>query len=132
LNVARLARTLLILALAASIGLHWMLLQSVAWVGMFADFSRDNSLRTAVTMTFDGNHPCPLCLAVKAGDDTTKQPGKPPLFKAKDLTCLALNDSTTSLPPIPTAQADKPFPAPAQMPSARSDTPPLPPPRHQV
>lgn len=49
------------------LGLHWALLQTVAWTGMLISYSRNASLRTAVTQTFDGEHPCPLCKAVKKG-----------------------------------------------------------------
>jgi len=132
LNLPRIARTLLIVALAASIGLHWMLIQSIAWVGMFKDFSQHNSITTAVAMTFDGNHPCPLCLAVQSTENTEHKPQKAPLLKGKDLTCLALSEFAISLPVTPTALAEKYHWAPSPPPVARTDTPPLPPPRSQV
>jgi hypothetical protein len=53
--------------LVFALGLHWALLQSVAWTGMLISYSRNASLRSAVTRTFDGEHPCPLCKAVKKG-----------------------------------------------------------------
>jgi len=132
LSPSRIARTLLVLALAASIGLHWMLLQSVAWVSMIADFSQKNSLRTAVTMTFDGNHPCPLCLAVKAGENSEKQSDKPDLLKGKDLGCFALNEIFHYLPPCPKGSEPNPTPAPQDTPSVRNSRPPVPPPRLQA
>lgn len=132
MSLSRIARTLLVLALAASIGLHWMLLQSVAWVSMIADFSQKNSLRTAVTMTFDGNHPCPLCLAVKAGDNSEKQSDKPDLLKGKDLGCFALNEISNYLPPIRNESEPVPTPAQQDSPSLRNSRPPVPPPRLQA
>ncbi len=55
---------------------------------MLVDYSRDNPLAVAVDMTFDGEHPCPMCTAIKAatteqtGDGTTLQAATPthPLF----------------------------------------------------
>lgn len=44
-----------------------MLLQSVAWVGMMIEYSRDGSIALAARKTFDGNHPCCLCKAIAAG-----------------------------------------------------------------
>ena len=49
------------------LGLHWALLQAVAWTGMLINYSRDASLTEAVTKTFDGEHPCKLCNAIKQG-----------------------------------------------------------------
>jgi hypothetical protein len=49
------------------LGLHWALLQAVAWTGMLINYSRDASLTEAVTQTFDGEHPCKLCNAIKQG-----------------------------------------------------------------
>src|SRR5208337_4785359 len=48
-------------------GLHWAMLQSVAWTTMLADNLRTQSLTEAVTHTFDGKHPCCLCKAIAAG-----------------------------------------------------------------
>jgi hypothetical protein len=42
-------------------GGQWLLLQSVAWVHMVRDFSQSQTLCQALSKTFDGNHPCPLC-----------------------------------------------------------------------
>jgi hypothetical protein len=54
----------MVAALASSIGLHWMLLQSVAWTTMLAANLRSGSLQAAVQQTFDGKHPCCLCKAI--------------------------------------------------------------------
>lgn len=61
------ARFLVVLALAVSVGLHWGFLQSVAWVGMVASYSRDASFTDALGKTFDGKHPCKLCTSIKKG-----------------------------------------------------------------
>lgn len=55
-------KTSLLLALAFWVaGGQWLLLQSVAWVNMVRDYSQNQTLCQALTKTFDGNHPCPLC-----------------------------------------------------------------------
>ena len=57
----RLPRILIALALAFSVGLHWSVLQVVAWAGMMITYSQDAPLAEAMVKTFDGNHPCKLC-----------------------------------------------------------------------
>lgn len=61
------------LALASSIGLHWTLLQVVAWTGMVVTYSQDAPLKDAVVKTFDGNHPCKLCTQIAQGKKTEKK-----------------------------------------------------------
>ena len=52
----RASKFLIVLALAFSLGLHWIFLQSVAWAGMVVNYSRTASLQEAVAKTFDGQH----------------------------------------------------------------------------
>lgn len=59
--------------LVLSLGLHWALLQSVAWTGMLIRFSAQGSFMDAVAMTFDGEHPCSLCKVVTQGRAGEKQ-----------------------------------------------------------
>lgn len=66
-TLPRLARWLVVGAVCVSLGLPWAVLQGVAWTGMLISYSRDGSLMEAVTKTFDGDHPCPLCKAVESG-----------------------------------------------------------------
>jgi hypothetical protein len=63
----RIGKIFLVLTLAAMLGAHWALLQTVAWTTMIADNLHSNSFQDAVTMTFDGQHPCPICKAIAAG-----------------------------------------------------------------
>ena len=73
----RLARYLLIAALMVSIGAQWAVLQSVAWVGMAVSYSmKEGSITTGLSQTFDGEHPCPLCCAVKKGTESEKKDPK--------------------------------------------------------
>ncbi len=53
--------------MALSIGLHWIVLQSVAWAGMFVDYSADYSLVEAIDKTFDAHNKCGLCRFVEEG-----------------------------------------------------------------
>ena len=50
------------------------MLQSVAWVGMVVSYTQtDDSLASAVEKTFDGQHPCDLCEAVKDGREADRE-----------------------------------------------------------
>jgi hypothetical protein len=65
--LARFGKFIVVVALVTTTGLHWAVLQSVAWTTMLADNLRTQSLTEAVTHTFDGEHPCCLCKAIAAG-----------------------------------------------------------------
>jgi hypothetical protein len=69
----RIGNIFLIVALLATTGAHWAVLQSVAWTTMLADNLRAASLTQAVERTFDGRHPCPLCNAIAAGKKSEKK-----------------------------------------------------------
>jgi hypothetical protein len=77
-----LAKFLLVLALAGSLGLHWAFFQSLAWTSMLADNLRHDSLAQAVARTFDGNHPCCLCKAIAAGKKSEKKNESTPSAKS--------------------------------------------------
>lgn len=69
--VAVLAAVSLLLASGA----HWVLLQGVAWTQMLVDYSRTESVTSAVAKTFDGKHPCRLCdRVVKESNSERKVP----------------------------------------------------------
>jgi len=119
----RLAKYILVLALACSIGLHWALFQSLAWTTMLANNLRHDSLAQAVTHTFDGQHSCTICKAIAAGKKSEKKSESAPHFK------------TLEFPPAPedfalTVPARFGLPARADMVAEPlSETPPTPPPR---
>jgi hypothetical protein len=69
----RSSKIFLVLALAAMLGAHWTLLQTVAWTTMLADNLQSNSFQVAAEKTFDGNHPCDLCKAIAAGKQSEKK-----------------------------------------------------------
>jgi hypothetical protein len=62
----RLGKIFVVISLVAMLGAHWTLLQTVAWTRMLADNLCTHSVKEAVTETFDGKHPCPLCKAIAA------------------------------------------------------------------
>lgn len=53
--------------LILSLGLHWAVLQTAAWAGMAVAYSAQVGLRRGLAMTFDGQHPCPLCKTIERG-----------------------------------------------------------------
>ena len=67
---ARIGKMFLVFALAAMLGANWAFLQTVAWTGMLANNLRTQGLNEAISRTFDGEHPCPLCEAIAAGKKT--------------------------------------------------------------
>ena len=69
----RAAHCFLVLALSFSMGLHWVSLQSAAWVGMVVTYSQETTLLQGVAMTFDGEHPCRWCRRVEQGGSSQKQ-----------------------------------------------------------
>jgi hypothetical protein len=73
LLVHPLVRFIAVLVLVLTLGLHWAMLQVVAWTGMIIVYSQDAPVRTALQKTFDGKHLCPLCKAIKQGRSEEKQ-----------------------------------------------------------
>lgn len=69
--------TAIILALALSMGLDWAALQAVAWTRMLAGFSQSMPMGRAITRTFDGLHPCTLCLAIRRGREAERNASSP-------------------------------------------------------
>ena len=86
--MSRLSQILVVAALVVSIGLHWAVLQSAAWVGMAIAYSVEKgSLTEGLSDTFDGDHPCPLCKAVKQGQvsESKSQDDQAPTAKTKEV-----------------------------------------------
>jgi hypothetical protein len=63
---SRVSKLFVLLALVATTGFPWMILQTVAWTTMLADNLHSASLNEALVKTFDGQHPCCLCKAIAA------------------------------------------------------------------
>ena len=65
MHVARVISWLLVVAILIANHVHLAALQVPAWAGMLVNYSRDNGLAEAAEMTFDGDHPCPMCCAIE-------------------------------------------------------------------
>lgn len=69
------ARLVVVGAICLSLGMHWALLQGVAWAGMLISFASEGTVMEAVQKTFNGQHGCALCKKVKEGSSSNrKQP----------------------------------------------------------
>ncbi len=80
------ARLMILAALMVSIGGQWMVLQGVAWLGMAVTYSVETgSVSSGLSKTFDGEHPCPLCKAVKKGSQEERDPAAPSGSSGKSL-----------------------------------------------
>ena len=66
-------KLLVICTLVGATGGQWMVLQSAAWAGMIVSNLRHDSIQVAVSQTFDGQHPCPLCKAIEATKKSDKK-----------------------------------------------------------
>jgi len=121
----RSAYGLLVLALVFATKLHLPILQVVAWAGMLVSYSQDRGVVAAVEMTFDGDHPCPLCCAIEKEQQSpsTHELGRP--AAAPDLLLFAetaevrITDSPSRTLTVPGVAS----------PSAPIHRPPVPPPR---
>jgi hypothetical protein len=58
-------RTISLLLVALLLNGHWAALQSVAWARMLAERVKTMCVNEAVTSTFDGEHPCAMCVAIQ-------------------------------------------------------------------
>jgi hypothetical protein len=124
-------RVMAVLMLSGVLGLHWAVLQTVAWTSMLIERIPTQSLTSALVTTFDGNHPCQLCLAIRDSKSATSQESVPTPAQAPSGSGLKL-DAWVCLESVPNL-----FPAGVVLHGRRSvvfapmrgDPPPLPPPR---
>jgi hypothetical protein len=66
--LGRFGKLSVIFALICSIGVHWLILQTVAWAGMVVSYSLESNVLEGVSKTFDGKHACRLCRVIQAGE----------------------------------------------------------------
>lgn len=117
---SRLGLVLCMIAGLQLVGGHWAILQTGAWVGMVIDYSKSAGVEAGITKTFDGKHPCQLCLSIaknkeKEGKQTANvSPAKlyliyqapqweltPPAVSAELELSFYLLNGTTLKPPVP-------------------------------
>lgn len=119
-------RACIMLALVLSLGLHWTVLQSAAWVGMVVAYSKNATLGEALEKTFDGAHPCPLCKLVEAGEKGGQ--GKSKQTKAESIKKIDL--MIVSVETLVIRKPDAPDHARlVECSERRTEHPPVPPPR---
>jgi hypothetical protein len=119
-----------IVTLLAMLGGHWLVLQSFAWARMIVIYSRQGSLQSALSKTFDGKHPCGLCVSIHEGRQKEQQQEtqKLPWVKSDKMPELFCNGRRMDAP-LPPAAATA---AVACVPCWHADfidSPPTPPPR---
>lgn len=117
----RISQSILVLLMALSIGLHWVVLQSVAWAGMFVDYAADHSFGVAIEKTFDVRNKCEMCKIVEQGTQEESEQ----LLKPLKLDVFSDAAITTIYPPasLTFAMLDH------QQEIQRTDAQALPPPR---
>lgn len=116
-------------AVLAMTGGHWLTLQSVAWGRMIADFSRQDSLGTAISKTFSGKYPCALCLKVRRGWQQDKQrEERAPWIRTDRMPEPFWEPASVTLPAAPTVVLYERAFVPGHS-SVFVDSPPTPPPR---
>lgn len=69
----KIGNVLMIFAVLAATGTHWMILQSIAWTGMLAENLNKTTLEQAIVHTFDGKHPCCLCKEIAKHKQSEKK-----------------------------------------------------------
>jgi hypothetical protein len=70
-------KLIVVLMLVFSLGSHWAILQSAAWISMILRYSQHDTLRDAMIKTFDGQHPCQMCILIKEGKKNEQQQKRP-------------------------------------------------------
>jgi hypothetical protein len=118
-----------VILLSLSLGLHWTALQSVAWTSMLLQRIQAAPFMEALRTTFDGEHPCQLCLVVREGKAAEHRDPTAPVPLSKLVLKLDLFLSSSS--PLPGIEPGTALPVEVRrfaFPS-RSDPPVPPPPR---
>jgi hypothetical protein len=98
-----------LLAALVTAGSHWFVLQLAAWACMLVNFAQQDSFATAVQKTFDGQHPCNLCLQIREGQQQDRQDSeKQPWLNPEKMPELLLDVRLVTIPPAPAAEAESP------------------------
>ncbi len=75
--VRRLTHIVVLAAFTFSCGGHWCVFQAIGWANMIREYSQMVPLGEAMSMTFSGQYPCPICKAIanKKSSDQQKSLG---------------------------------------------------------
>lgn len=125
--------TLLLLLSLRLLGGDGGVLQAVAWAGMLVSRTAESGVTAAVETTFDGEHPCSLCKAIRQSE----KPADPQTPLPENLLAkLKLKDavrSTDLILPAPVMESPlsggQPAGSAPEFASTRRDAPPVPPPQ---
>lgn len=125
----KLGKVALVLVLGVSLGGRWALLQTAAWARMIVVYAQRDSLCTALKKTFDGRHPCALCLHIRHGQQEEQQKGGQfPREKPDKMPELFCDTRGLTVPLAPTTTVDAPA-FPLDRYAEFIESPPTPPPR---
>jgi len=108
------------LALLQILGGHLAVFQVTAWVGMLVKYSAAEGVEVGISKTFDGKHPCDLCLSIAKNKQTEKKQStqldaskiylvahaqrwmlEPPRYSWRLRTTIASLMGCNSSPPVP-------------------------------
>jgi hypothetical protein len=120
---SRFAAFLCLVATFQLIGGHWAVLQATAWFGMLVKYSESDGVEVGISKTFDGKHPCDLCLSIAKKKQTEKKEGAQ--LDAAKIYLLAPEERWTLHPP----RCSWSLTTTAVSLSGCSKNPPVPPPR---
>jgi hypothetical protein len=85
------------LALLQILGGHWAAWQVTAWVGMLVKYSQAEGVQAGISKTFDGKHPCDLCVRIAKNTQTEKKQGSQ--LEAAKIVLVAHAQGWTPQPP---------------------------------
>jgi hypothetical protein len=94
---SRVAVSLCVIAVFQLMGGHWAVLQATAWVGMLVKYSEAEGVEVGISKTFDGKHPCSLCLSIAKKQQTEKKQSSQ--IEAAKMYLVAPAQHLTLLPP---------------------------------
>lgn len=122
-------RIVAVVLLSFSLGLHWAVLQSVGWTTMILSRAQQGTWIDALRTTFDGKHPCAICVVVKEGRSAERHDSQCPTPSPNSAPPLDLILATGTVPEISDPGESLPPIALSLSCLRRADRPPLPPPR---
>jgi len=86
------------LALLQILGGHLAIFQVAAWAGMLVKYSAAEGVEVGISKTFDGKHPCDICLGIAKTKQTEKRETSP--VDAAKIYLMAPGRSLTLQPPV--------------------------------
>ncbi len=116
-------RCIICALLILTVGGNWAILQCTAWTTMVLRFALVMPLEKAIEQTFDGEHPCELCLLARQAKET-EQKNDVKLLKTEFLLFVDLQTLQLCPPVLVPLEFSDPCSCPERL-----EAPPSPPPR---